>query len=134
MPLELHGSLFVARCTVCEWQRTDRDAIDASSIQTLPHCERCGALARPAVVWFGEALNPEVLERGFHAAGEASVCLLIGTSGVVQPAASIAVATYQRGGAIIEVNPTETPLSPYTAMSIRGRASVVVPELLNEPT
>ena len=133
MPLELHGSLFVTRCTVCDWQRADRDAIDASSIETLPHCQRCGALARPAVVWFGESLNPQVHERAFHAASEASVCLVIGTSGVVQPAASIAVATYQRGGAIIEVNPTETPLSPYAAVSIRGRASVIVTDLLNAP-
>jgi NAD-dependent deacetylase len=132
MPLELHGSLFVTRCSVCDWRRVDRDPIDATSLETLPRCERCGALARPAVVWFGESLDPEVLERAFDAASEASVCLVVGTSGVVQPAASIAVATHQHGGAIIEVNPTDTPLSPYAAVSIRDRASVAVPSLLPE--
>ncbi len=132
MPLELHGSLFVTRCTACEWQRADRDMIDATSIETLPHCERCGALARPAVVWFGEPLDSDVLDRAFNAASEASICLVIGTSGVVQPAASIAVATCQRGGAIIEVNPTDTPLSPYAAVTIRGHASAIVPDLLND--
>jgi NAD-dependent deacetylase len=132
MPLELHGSLFVTRCSVCDWRRADRDPIDATSLETLPRCERCGALARPAVVWFGESLDAQILERAFGAASEASVCLVIGTSGVVQPAASIAVATRQRGGAIIEVNPTDTPLSPYAAVSIRDRASVAVPSLLRE--
>jgi NAD-dependent deacetylase len=132
IPLELHGSLFVTRCTVCEWQRADRDPIDATSLETLPRCERCGRLARPAVVWFGESLDPELLDRAFNAANEASVCLVVGTSGVVQPAASIAVATHQRGGSIIEVNPTDTPLSPYATVSIRDRASTAVPALLRE--
>src|SRR4051812_30514379 len=57
LPLELHGSLFTMRCTRCDWSREDRRPVDATSLDTLPRCERCAALARPAVVWFGESLE-----------------------------------------------------------------------------
>jgi NAD-dependent deacetylase len=130
MPLELHGSLFVIRCTRCAWRRPHREPIDATLHDTLPRCESCGALARPAVVWFGELLNQTELERAFDAARAADVCLVVGTSAVVQPAASIALATLEGGGAIVEVNPTETPLSPHALVSLRDRAALALPDML----
>jgi NAD-dependent deacetylase len=130
MPLLLHGSLFETRCTRCDWCREDRDPVEASSADTLPRCGRCGALARPGVVWFGESLDERTLERVFDAASAADVCLVVGTSGVVQPAASIALVTHGAGGAVIEVNPTDTPLTPYATVSIRERAAIAVPEIL----
>jgi NAD-dependent deacetylase len=129
-PLELHGSLFTTLCTRCEWRRdNDREPINASTLVTLPRCERCGALARPGVVWFGESLDPAALDRAFAEAAAADVCLVIGTSGVVQPAASIALATRDGGGSVIEVNPIETPISDYARISLRARAAAVVPAL-----
>ncbi len=130
MPLELHGSLFAVRCTRCHWRRVHRDPVDATSPETLPRCEACGALARPAVVWFGEALDRSDLERAFDAARAADVCIVVGTSAVVQPAASIALATLDGGGVIVEVNPTETPLTPHAVISIRDRATIAVPAML----
>jgi len=130
LPLELHGSLFTTRCTRCAWQcDEDRKPINASTMVTLPHCERCGALARPGVVWFGESLDPVTLDRAFTAAAAADVCLVVGTSGVVQPAATIALATHSAGGSIIEVNPTETPLSSYARISLRAPATAAVPAI-----
>jgi len=131
-PLELHGSLFRARCTRCGDEREHREPIDATSIDTLPACARCGALLRPAVVWFGEPLDEAVLERAWSLAAESAACLVVGTSAVVQPAASLAEVTRRAGGAVIEVNPEPTPLTPHATVSIRGTAVEMVPRLLGE--
>lgn len=132
MPLELHGSLFVTRCTACTWKCDDRGPVDATSHETLPRCPACGALARPGVVWFGEALEEIVLERGFAEAMTADVCLVVGTSAVVQPAAGLALATRRAGGRIIEVNPADTPLTPYATVSIRESAARAVPLIVDD--
>jgi NAD-dependent deacetylase len=130
MPLELHGAIFRDRCSMCAFVRENRAGVDASSLASLPRCEECGALLRPDVVWFGERLAPGVLEEAFEWAGRADVCLVIGTSGVVEPAASIASTTRATGGHVIEINPQETPLSRVATVSIRGTAVGEVGRLL----
>ena len=127
--VELHGSLFRIRCTTCAWRAADRSAIDASSPETLPQCTACGALARPDIVWFGEALEPAHIDRAFSEADAADVCVVIGTSAVVQPSASLASVTRHAGGAVIEVNPVETPITSIATVSIRGTAVEAVPRL-----
>ena len=129
----LHGTLFGARCT--RWPQCDtrgplEGVVDASAADTLPRCPRCGALLRPDVVWFGEALDRADLEAAFAAAGRADACLVIGTSAVVQPAASVAAAAARAGAPLIEVNAEETPLTPRAAVALRGRAADLVPTLL----
>lgn len=128
--LELHGSLFRVRCTACPWKTSRREPVDASSAATLPRCPGCGALARPGVVWFGEALDPDVLEEAFRLASSADICLVVGTSAVVQPAASLPLATARAGGVLVEVNPEPTPLTELAAVSLRGPAGAVLPRLL----
>lgn len=128
--VELHGSLFRVRCTVCAWRDAHSGAIDASSSETLPRCDACGALARPDIVWFGESLEPANIERAFAEAAAADVCLVVGTSGVVQPAASLASITRRAGGAVIEVNPVETPITSIATISIRGTAVETVPKIV----
>jgi NAD-dependent deacetylase len=130
MPLELHGSIFRDRCSMCAFQRDNREPVDTSSLASLPRCEECGALLRPDVVWFGERLVPGVLEEAFEWAGCADVCVVIGTSGVVEPAASIASTTRATGGHVIEVNPEETALTRVATVSIRGAAVDVVGSIL----
>ena len=130
--LELHGGLFRVRCTACAEVRADRDAIDATSLSTLPRCDECGSLMRPDVVWFGESLDVRVLGAAFAAAERAGACIVVGTSAVVQPAASVATRTVHCGGALIEVNPDATPLTPVATVSLPGRAAEIVPTLLAE--
>jgi NAD-dependent deacetylase len=74
-PIELHGSLFRTRCTQCGNRWDDRAVVDAASHATLPRCSTCNALARPDIVWFGESLDPDVLEEAIREASRASVCL-----------------------------------------------------------
>jgi NAD-dependent deacetylase len=130
LPLELHGSLFRVRCTACGERRHDDGEIDASSTESLPHCGRCGGLLRPDIVWFGEPLDDVVLSEAIERARTADVCLVVGTSAVVQPAASLAMVTKRAGGELIEVNPDRTPLTPFADASIRGTAADVVPRLV----
>ena len=139
--LALHGSLFGTRCSRCAWRapQDDRDATtaagaprDTSTRETLPHCPRCDALLRPAVVWFGEALDPAVIGAAFDAAAAADVCLVVGTSALVHPAAGIATAAARAGAALIEVNAEETPLSAGATVALRGSAAEVVPALVGQ--
>jgi NAD-dependent deacetylase len=127
LPLELHGSLFRVRCTACGTRRPDAAPIDTSSRESLPRCDTCGGLVRPDIVWFGEPLDDAVLREALERARSADVCLVVGTSGVVQPAASLAMVTKRSGGSVIEVNPETTPLTQFADVSIRAGASDIVP-------
>jgi NAD-dependent deacetylase len=129
-PLELHGSLFRVRCTACGARRPHVEPIDATSPASLPRCEACAALLRPDIVWFGEPLDDAVLGEAIERARTADVCLVVGTSAVVQPAASLAMVTKRAGGSVIEVNPESTPLTPFSDVSIRATAAATVPKIV----
>lgn len=132
-PLELHGSLFRVRCTACGHQAEHREPVDASGHDTLPRCPRtgCDALLRPAVVWFGEALPGSVLSEAIAWAQTADCCLVVGTSALVHPAASLPRLTLDSGGAVVEVNLEPTPLTPTAVLSLRAPAGHVLPRILD---
>jgi NAD-dependent deacetylase len=127
-PVELHGSIFRDRCTGCDLRVESRNM--GSQAANLPHCELCGSLMRPDVVWFGESLDPDTLQHAIHCAASADVCIVVGSSGVVYPAAGLAALTRDGGGKVIEINPEATPLTRICAVSIRERATRAVPALL----
>ena len=129
MPLELHGAIFRDRCTMCSFQQDNRSGVDHASIASLPRCEQCGGLLRPDVVWFGERLYPGVMEEALAWAERADICIVIGTSALVYPAAGLGEATRANGGAVIELNPAETPLTRTAAIALRGPAADIVPKL-----
>ncbi len=131
LSLELHGSLYRVRCLACRFHQGDRNPIDATSAGSLPHCPECGSLLRPDVVWFGESLDENTLEAAVTTAQGAEVCLVVGTSAVVHPAASLPLLTRQNGGVIVEVNPEPTPLSAVARVSLRAPATEVIPLLLD---
>jgi NAD-dependent deacetylase len=138
--LALHGALFGTRCARCAWRAPADDAdgthvagrpLDTSRAEALPRCPACGALLRPGVVWFGESLDDAVLGAAFEAAARADACLVVGTSALVQPAASVASIARRAGAALVEVNAEATPLSAHAAVALRGRAAALVPALLD---
>ncbi len=98
----------------------------------LPKCRVCGEIVGPGVVWFGESLPQEALEKALQFASNCDVFFSIGTSGVVYPAASLPITAKRKGALIVEVNPEETPISPYCDYSFRQRASQLLPLLLKE--
>ncbi len=83
---KLHGDIWIDRCTKCGYEQR----VDTVS-ETIPTCAKCGALARPGIVWFGEMLPDGAIDRAARAAVAAEVMLVVGTSCLVQPAASLVV-------------------------------------------
>jgi NAD-dependent deacetylase len=125
---KLHGDIWVLRCVACGRETEDRRA----PLPELPPRCGCGGLLRPGVVWFGEALPSAELAASAHAASEADVFLVIGTSAVVYPAAGLIDVARNSGAAVAEVNLDETPYSGAVTWSVRGRAGEVLPLLLEE--
>jgi len=124
--VELHGNLWRVRCT--EEGKT-RENLDVPLPAIPPRCE-CGALLRPDVVWFGEALPPEALQEAFDFAERCDVFLVVGTSAVVQPAASLPAVARRRGAYLVEVNLEPTPLTSFAHESYHGKAAEILPRLL----
>jgi NAD-dependent deacetylase len=128
--LELHGNLREAKCNRCDARRPLDEVSEALSNRdsdALDHA--CGGTWRPDIVWFGEALPAAVVAAAFAAARRAELMLVVGTSGIVQPAASLATKRVT-GAYVVEINPEETALTPYVDRSLRARASEVLPRLI----
>lgn len=121
--IELHGNLFRTRCL---GEKTVGERTEA--FETLPPACGCGSLLRPDVVWFGEMLPAGAIEAAAEAVRDADLLLVIGTSGVVHPAAGLV--SLLRGGAAVEVNPQQTPLSRMVTFSVQSPASLAVPPIV----
>jgi NAD-dependent deacetylase len=126
--LELHGNIWKLRCTE---EGTIAENYETPLKEVPPRCPECGALLRPHVVWFGESLSPTVLQKAFQLSTECDVMFVVGTSALVQPAASLPLSAAETGAKIVEVNPDPTPLTPYADFSFRGKAGEILP-LINK--
>ena len=124
--LELHGNIQKVRCSECG-TLTETWGDDTEAV---PTCAACGGMLRPDVVWFGEALPRPVLEAAVTAARDCQVYFSIGTSGVVQPAASLAHAARNNGSIVIEINAEPTPLTPKVDFAFHGKSGEILPELM----
>lgn len=125
-PLKLHGDLWQVRCTRCGYRGVNRQV---PLTEIPPHCE-CGALLRPDIVWFGESLPSAVLQSAWASAEQAELFLVVGTSALVQPAATLPLVAKRHGAYVIEVNPEHTPLSPSVDLSLFGPAGEILPQIL----
>ncbi len=119
--IELHGNIWRARCVACghTWQLARPPSMDEIPLR----CPRCGALARPDVVWFGEPLPELPLRRAFEEASRADLVIVVGTTGVVEPAGSIPVYAWEHGADIINVNPEPNRYSGIASVEARERAA-----------
>jgi NAD-dependent deacetylase len=124
--VELHGNIWRMRCLQ---DGTVTERLDVPLPAVPPRCQ-CGGLLRPDVVWFGEALPAEALEQAFRAAESCDVFLVVGTSAVVQPAATLPVIAQRNGAYVVEVNLDPTPLTAVAHESHHGKAGDVLPRLL----
>jgi NAD-dependent deacetylase len=122
--IELHGRMDVVRCVRCEYQLQGLDDLGPE-----PHCPECEDWLRPGVVWFHEPLPPGAIEAAFEAAQRCSLMLVIGTSGVVQPAASLVDAAKAFRASIIEVNPNESELSYLADVCVRSGCREALPAI-----
>lgn len=122
--LELHGNIGRVKCFTGNHPARQWDEADE-----VPRCRQCGSFLRPDVVWFGERLPPDAFEAAAAATRTCEVFLSVGTSTMVEPAASLPFLALEAGAAVIEVNPHATPLTPRASVSLRGAAGAVLPRL-----
>lgn len=124
--LALHGNI-----AQDQWLDAPRHCcrMDAVTPGSPPACPACGNFLRPAVVWFGEMLPADVLAAAEDAASACDLMLVVGTSGVVYPAAGLARAV-PRGAKVVVVNPEPTALDDAAHAVLRGNAAQLLPELL----
>ncbi|MCE9530563.1 MAG: NAD-dependent deacylase [Planctomycetes bacterium] len=137
--LEIHGSIHRTRCTGC--RRIQHHELEPFA--ELPECEKCGAMLRPDIVWFHEALPQGIWQEATAAAALCDVMLVVGTSAVVHPAASLVpiarrghIADDKEGSTIIEINLAKTEASEFADIGLYGKSGEVLPrlvEILNEP-
>jgi NAD-dependent deacetylase len=124
--LELHGNIMRSRCIRCGME-SDTTKIEEEN--ELPKCT-CGGMMRPDVVWFGEMLPQDVLVRSFQTAEQCDLFFSIGTSALVQPAASLPLSAKQSGAFVIEINVEPTVISSQIDETLIGPSGQILPKLL----
>ena len=127
--IRFHGSIWEVLC----WQSCSTSPArwwddSVPFAKSPPPCPYCGGLLRPGVVWFGEGIDPAVLESSL-AAVKCDVFLAVGTSAVVYPAAGLVGAAHNEGAFTVEINPDVTPNSRSVDLAIPGRAEEVLPQV-----
>jgi NAD-dependent deacetylase len=124
--VELHGTLWVWRCTRCGVEREEREG---RFKEYPPRCA-CGGARRPAVIWFGEMLPEQAVKKAHDALATCDFFFSIGTSAVVEPAASFLHIARCRGANTVEINRDPTPVSRIVDWSLPGKAGEILPELI----
>lgn len=128
--IELHGNL---QRNKCSREGTVVDRAQARPTESgMLACPECGAFLRPDVVWFGERLPSEALEQAMQAALHSEVFLSVGTSAVVEPAASLPRLAKRNGALLVEVNPRETAITGMADIVLRGKSGEILPELVRQ--
>lgn len=145
--IELHGSLFRTLCTNCEEIANNYNSPICESLKNkgkpdpktpsakipvdaLPKCLKCNGLLRPAVIWFGESLDSDVMDKAMEELENCDLCLVIGTSSVVYPAAMFAPQVAQRGVPVAEFNMEETPATNNFGFHFSGPCGTTLPAAL----
>jgi NAD-dependent deacetylase len=124
--VELHGTLWVWRCTRCGVEREERGA---PFPEYPPRCA-CGGARRPGVVWFGEMLPEDAMQQALDALEASDLFFSVGTSAVVEPAASFIHSARRQGAKTVEINRDATPISTVVDWSLLGKAGEILPALV----
>lgn len=131
--IELHGSMMRFKCV--HGRHTGFTFQDfAGQERKPPRCPQCGDLLRPEVVWFGEALPPEAIGRAQQLSASCDVMLVVGTSGIVYPAAGIPLIAKAAGATVIDVNPERDALAAQADIFLAGPGGSVLPQLVEAVT
>lgn len=136
--LHLHGSLFEPRCVKCDMlyetplptADEHHTGVTTDEREAPPLCPDCGGMIRPGVVWFGESLPQDMWQAAKKAVQACDVLLVIGTSGVVQPAAGLVELAFRKRKGIIQINQATTEQGRFATYVLTGAAGTVLPQLL----
>ncbi len=123
--IELHGNIKRNKCISCDKKFED---VELTSKEIPPKC-KCGGLIRPDVVWFGEMLPQEAIDKAYELSSKCDIFFSIGTSAVVYPAASLPLIAKRAGAYLVEVNLERTELSNFADEDFLGKAGEIMPEI-----
>jgi NAD-dependent deacetylase len=131
--LELHGTMWGVVCTACG-DRTEMAGALARvrAGESDPPCARCGGILKSATIMFGEALDPGVFERAEAAAAGCDLMLAIGSTLIVEPAASLCAIAAGAGAALVIVNRDPTPYDRAATAVIRDPIGTAVPRIAGQ--
>lgn len=127
--LELHGTLDELTCDSCGNLKKTNEFKDEILDGKIPDCN-CGAVMRPNVILFGEALPQKTLQQSWSVVEKCDLFMSIGTSSIVQPAASLPLVAKRNGADIIEINIENTSLTPNSDYFVEGKAGEVLSEII----
>lgn len=132
--LHLHGSLQQPRCIKCgsPYQHLETESVGIESRIDPPTCTLCNGLVRPGVVWFGEHLPTEQWALSEQACQNCDLMMIVGTSGMVWPAAELPYMVERLGTPIVQVNPTITSFNELAKFNLCGKAGEILPKLYTE--
>jgi NAD-dependent deacetylase len=131
--IHLHGSLFAPRCAACHRPGAFEPGLPDPTLTRLepPRCSHCDGYIRPGVVWFGEAMPQTEFRLAEDLVDACDAMLVVGTSGVVFPAAELPINAHRLGKFVAEINPERSEVSGYATVECRATAAQGLPELLN---
>ncbi len=127
--LELHGNIFQTKCLICDKVYFDDKIYEEEELP--PRCRFCGGKTRPNVVWFGENLDRNILDAAMAASAQCDLFLCVGTSGVVQPAASLPKIAADIRAYVVEINVEYSGVSIYADEVIIAKAEEVLPRIVD---
>ncbi len=128
--IEFHGSHRTLSCLKCS---TKVDGLSLTIADLPPRCSRCSSLLKPDVVFFGEPIPWEAQVMSLKESRSCSVVLVIGTSAVVYPAATIPMTAKERGAIVVEINKEPTPMTNHVSdYLICGSAGEIIPAIIEE--
>ncbi len=129
--VEMHGSMRTARCVACGWSAPIGELFDrVRSGEPDPACPECGGIVKSDVVFFGEQLRPERVERAFEAVARCDLLLAVGTTLAVAPVAHLAPAAVEAGAALVIVNGSPTEYDWLADATVQGSISELLPGLV----
>jgi NAD-dependent deacetylase len=123
--VEVHGSIRTASCLACG----HREPLN-ESLLPVPRCTECGAVLKPDVVFFGELLPSEAIDRAFELARGAALMLVVGSALEVFPVADLPLETLRSGGSLAIVNRGPTGLDQRAELKIDGSAGETLAQVL----
>ncbi len=126
--IEMHGNLWEIRCTKCNNLEKN---YQVPIPELPPKCSKCSEIMRPNIVWFGEIIPMQKIDRCIFAIEESDLFMIIGTSGLVEPAASFGFVAKEHNKTVIEINLDETPGTGLYDLSIKAKSGEVLPLLVD---
>jgi NAD-dependent deacetylase len=127
---ELHGNMQYVRCLGCHKRFPMADIIARLPGEEIPVCEHCGGILKPDAVFFGEALPAGVLDEAVKRASRCDLCIVIGSTLLVYPAAYIPIYARDAGAKIVIVNIGATPMDDQAAVCVEAKAGDVMTSVL----